>query len=294
MPAREYCCCAIPIIYSGIYATLLEQLVLGIVAGTLSIGTPPIVGASTPSFAKWIFAVICWVAAGLQLLGFIAVRQEKAILFRRYVTLHSLVTVAAFGVAAAWIAISATRHTQAQDKCIADFFAGTVSANNSEGQTLCNIFPWADIGIMGALWVLLGIMQVRRLLLTSRVHPLTLSLQLYLYSVLSAFRKGQSRDHTKYESLMSEKSMNNIPLEDRGGAWGSRSSTERLVQNSGHARQDSTRNLCCKQLLRIPPNVHTADPTPTPNVHDGYYDQPNAYGAGVGYPARSQAHPGEF
>jgi hypothetical protein len=40
MKPREYCCCAIPIVNSGIYAALLEQLVLGIVAGTLSIATP--------------------------------------------------------------------------------------------------------------------------------------------------------------------------------------------------------------------------------------------------------------
>lgn len=40
MKPREYCCCAIPIANAGIYAVLVEQLVLGIVAGTLSIATP--------------------------------------------------------------------------------------------------------------------------------------------------------------------------------------------------------------------------------------------------------------
>jgi len=39
MPAREYCCCAIPIVTAGIYAVLLEQLAFGIVAGTLSVAT---------------------------------------------------------------------------------------------------------------------------------------------------------------------------------------------------------------------------------------------------------------
>lgn len=39
MKAREYCCCAIPIVNAGIYAALLEQFALGIVAGTLSVAT---------------------------------------------------------------------------------------------------------------------------------------------------------------------------------------------------------------------------------------------------------------
>lgn len=40
MKPRDYCCCAIPIVNAGIYATLLEQFTLGIVAGTLSVATP--------------------------------------------------------------------------------------------------------------------------------------------------------------------------------------------------------------------------------------------------------------
>lgn len=39
MKARDYCCCAIPLVNAGIYALLIEQFVLGITAGTLSIAT---------------------------------------------------------------------------------------------------------------------------------------------------------------------------------------------------------------------------------------------------------------
>lgn len=91
--AREYCCCAIPLVNAGIYTLLVEQLVFGVTAGTLAIATTSsecassirpralteiycaVVGASTPSFAKWIFAIVCYVAAALQLLGIIAVAQ---------------------------------------------------------------------------------------------------------------------------------------------------------------------------------------------------------------------------
>jgi hypothetical protein len=40
MKPRDYCCCAIPIINAGVYATLAEQFVLGLLVGVLSVGTP--------------------------------------------------------------------------------------------------------------------------------------------------------------------------------------------------------------------------------------------------------------
>lgn len=87
--------------------------------------------------------------------------QERTVLYRRYVTLHGLLISAAFSVAAAFIVVSATRHSNAEAKCILDFFSSASSASSSsEGSTLCNIFPWVDVGIMGALWVLLAILQV--------------------------------------------------------------------------------------------------------------------------------------
>jgi len=98
MKSREYCCCAIPIVNAGIYAVLLEQFVLGIVAGTLSVATSSstsrqteafglqllteiapsvVVGAATPGAAKWILAIICYIGAGIQVLGLIAVSKVR-------------------------------------------------------------------------------------------------------------------------------------------------------------------------------------------------------------------------
>ena len=81
-------------------------------------------------------------------------------MYRRYTTLHLLITLAAFSVAAVWIALSAARHGTAKSDCQARFFANTTEA--SEGDTLCNIFPWVDVGVMGGLWLLLAISQVTR------------------------------------------------------------------------------------------------------------------------------------
>lgn len=202
MKPREYCCCAIPVVNFGIYLTLTEQFVLGILAGTLSIATPQsngalviscsllrlfctVVGAATPSFSRWIFAVVCYVGVMIQVLGFIGVAQvcallrpasvahfqriqEKPVLFRRYIALHSLITVAAFSVAAVWIGISASRHNTAKSNCEQKFFTAA-SDLTTEGQTMCEIFPWVDIGLMAGLWVLLVISQVCDLVLLAAV-----------------------------------------------------------------------------------------------------------------------------
>ncbi len=78
-------------------------------------------------------------------------------MYRRYATLHLLITIAAFSIAAVWIGISASRHNQAKAKCLSDFFE---TNTDSEGDTLCDIFPWVEIGVMGGLWILLAIVQV--------------------------------------------------------------------------------------------------------------------------------------
>jgi len=228
MKPRDYCCCAIPVVNAGIYATLIEQFALGILAGTLSVATPQIVGASTPSSARWIFAVICYVGAIIQVFGFIGVAQEKPITFRRYTTLHILITTAAFSVAAVWIILSATRHNTAKSNCEQKFFT-TASDDTSEAETMCQIFPWVDVGIMGGLWVLLAISQF------------------YFYTVISGYGVGQRGDHEKYNSIYSMTGLNSddVPLAkdsrmDRAAAGGHRGHTRQESTSSDNAMLDSS------------------------------------------------------
>ncbi|KAJ7777500.1 hypothetical protein DFH07DRAFT_876712 [Mycena maculata] len=202
MKRREYCCCAIPIINAGIYFALTEQFVLGILVGILSVSTPSIVGAVTPSFARYVFGIVCFVASGVQVLGFIGVAQEKTILFRRYISLHLLAIVAAFSVALAWIILSASRHSTAKANCLSSFFANATSQEESEGETLCSIFPYVEVGVMGGLWVIFAALHV------------------YLYVVLSSYSSTQQRDHIKYDSVQSPASPNeNIALNARSGRY---------------------------------------------------------------------------
>jgi hypothetical protein len=92
--------------------------------------------------------------------------QEKPDLFRRYAQLNNLATLGAFSVVSAWIIISATSHSKANTRCQKDFFPTPDGNTSSLGETLCNIFPWVDVGIMGGLWVILAIMQVSLFILT--------------------------------------------------------------------------------------------------------------------------------
>ena len=167
-------------------------------------------------------------------------------MYRRYVTLHGLTIVAAFSVAAAWIILSATRHSNAQAKCIQDFFNTTGSAtSSSEGEALCNIFPWVDIGIMGALWVLLAILQVSHVIRLFSIYPFLSDPQLYLFVILSSYGTAQRRDHDQYDRLYDPSqplTAEHIPLDSHTDPWDSRPSVDQYgAQNPKyHSRNEST------------------------------------------------------
>ncbi|KAF7339389.1 hypothetical protein MSAN_02152800 [Mycena sanguinolenta] len=305
MPNRDYCCCAIPIVNAGIYFTLTEQFVAGIAVGVISLATPSIVGAVTPSFAPTVLGIIAFVAAGIQVLGFIGVAQEKSILFRRYITLHSLVTTAGFSVALAWIILSATKHSTAQANCITDFFTDVSSEAKSEGQTLCNIFPWVDVGVMGGLWVIMAAMHI------------------YLYYVISGYGYAQERDHAQYDSLSTTAQKDDIAMNNRSGAYDSSYPSDPYQQRNiggadyAHIRKESTASMSDvlsepiqqpsdtysmsrqgtypppQRQPSVPANAYTQDETPTPRGQTYYSDDRNMVDGNLEKPAFSQAHPAE-
>ncbi|TFK57201.1 hypothetical protein OE88DRAFT_1650834 [Heliocybe sulcata] len=283
MRPRDYCCCAIPVVNAGIYAVLTEQFILGILTGALAVATPHLVGSAVPSFGKWILAIICFVGAGLQVLGFMAVRQDKTILFRRYTTLHIMITTAAFSVAIVWIIISASRHSTAQSQCRTDFFtnATTTGPEASEANILCNIFPWVDVGLMGGLWVVLAIAQF------------------YFYFIVSSFGKHQREAISTYNSIYdaSKPLTNDIPMNDRSDPWDPRGSTDSLADADNRDKAqppyggyDSRRKPSVGGNVAQPSYAYTQDPGPTPRFNDPYYS--SSGGAGMDIPERAQAHPG--
>lgn len=249
MSPTNYCCCAIPLVNAGIYATIIEQLVVALAVGIISLATPNIVGAAVFGAAPVILAIVCFVAAAVQFLGLLGIAKEKPTLFRRYVTLHSLVASGAFGVAIAWTVISATRRSTAVSRCRSKFFPtdgqGQISG---AGEKLCDIFPWVSIGVMGGLILVLGIAH------------------LYFFFVLSAYGRQQRDDHFKYNSVynpVSAPAADNIAM----------GTTDYGNENGfSHNRQQSTTSM--SDVL--------SEPSQQPKDSLQYsYGQ---YGAGSSYP----------
>ncbi|KAK7064149.1 hypothetical protein R3P38DRAFT_3301739 [Favolaschia claudopus] len=299
--AREYCCCAIPLVNAGIYFALTEQFVAGITVGIISVATPSIVGAVTPSFAATVLGIVSFVAGAIQILGFIGVAQEKSILFRRYVTLHSLAITGAFSVALAWIILSVTKHSTAKSNCIDNFFADADSTQQAEGETLCEIFPWVSVGVMGGLWVLLAILHT------------------YLYFVISGYSSGQQRDHAQYDSLNdSVVQTENIAMKRRND-YDSGNQYNAAGSDYAHLRKESAASMSdilaqpmqqasdnysmnrqgsypppSQRKPSLPANAYTQDESPTPKMGQSYYsDRTVVDGSNLEKPPYSQAHPAE-
>ncbi|KAJ7630991.1 hypothetical protein FB45DRAFT_917144 [Roridomyces roridus] len=295
MKPREYCCCAIPLVNAGIYFTLIEQLVLGALVGGLALSTPKIVGAVTPSFAALLLGLVAIGMAAVQILGFIGVAGEKSGVFRTYATLHSLITTAAFSIALTWIILSATRHSTAKSDCLNQFFSNATTEEKSEGDTLCNIFPFVETGVMGGLWVLLAVVQG------------------YLFFVVSSYSAGQQRDHAQYGTLGSSNSFQNetIPMGNRNDPYDP-PYQQKDMGGYSHVRKDSAASMSdvmaegqvqpsdsysVERQATYPPrqpslpqNAYTLDENPTPRSDQSYY---SAASGNIEKPAFSQAHPGE-
>jgi len=255
------------------------------------VATPSIVGAATPSFAAWLLGIFCFVAAGLQVLGFIGVAKEKPILYRRYATLHGIVLGSALAIGAAWIIVSAARHSTATSNCVQKFFSD--DSLKSQGQRLCEIFSWVDVGIMGGLWALLAILQG------------------YLLLIVSSYGSSQRKDHQQYDTLNDPThplTKDTIPMADRGDPWDSRPSTEPAAPEPNgpqyqHLRQMSSASASdiLNQPYQQPDDSLSNDygykasyyntpeekldngysystsrpPLPTSNSNDGYYQTPH-------------------
>ncbi|KAG1755201.1 uncharacterized protein EDB91DRAFT_1233953 [Suillus paluster] len=296
MKAREYCCCAIPLVNAGIYTTLVEQFSLGIVIGTLSVATPSIVGAATPSFASWLLAIVCYVGAAIQVLGFIGVAQDKPTLFRRYVTMHLGITIGAFAIAAAWTIVSATRHSTALSNCEKTFYPTTSDSSiASEGQTLCDIITWLDIGLMAGAWVFFALVQG------------------YLFSVVSSYGSTQRHDHEKYDALndTTQPLTDNIPMADRGDPWDYRASAE-YDDGRGHMRKESTASNQKESYAygssypapTYPPqpqsqferqqSTRTTVSHPSSTTQSLPTSRAHGSGGSIGQPAPTQARPGGY
>jgi hypothetical protein len=164
------------------------------------------------------------VGAAIQVLGFIGIFKEKHTLFRRYAQLNSLITLVAFAIAAAWVIVSASRHSTAVTNCEKKYYPTVANGSNTtEGQTVCDIITWIDVGLMAGAWVFFALVQA------------------YLLFVVSSYGTAQRRDYEKYDALndTTKPLTDNIPMSDRGDPWDYRASAE-YEDGRGHIRNAST------------------------------------------------------
>ena len=86
------------------------------------------------------------------------------------VAVNTAALALAFILALVWIIVSAVKHTSAVDACIEQFItedSGTnsnqsevnVTSGSVSGETLCNIFTWVQMGVMGGLWLALLLVE---------------------------------------------------------------------------------------------------------------------------------------
>ncbi|GAA6005089.1 hypothetical protein JCM10207_008506 [Rhodosporidiobolus poonsookiae] len=180
--SRTYVCCAVPLYNAGIYAILGQFLIISIVTGVLCFAAPSIVSVTTPSFASYILGILSIVVAVAQPVGFLGVYREKPGLFKLYARFNALLVSASLLLALALIIVSAAQHSKGVETCTRLFSADDT---DNTANSICNIWTWIQIGIMGLLFVIVGLCEI------------------YFMMYESIYASEQKLDHARYNSVYS-------------------------------------------------------------------------------------------
>jgi hypothetical protein len=108
----------------------------------------------------------------------------------RSISVNILSISAAMIMALVWIVLSGIHHNDAVSACTAEFgdtsnTAALSTAATNSGHSICNIFTFVQIGVVGGLWVL------------------ALVTQSYVIMMTRIYSSSQRRDHQKYNSIIS-------------------------------------------------------------------------------------------
>ncbi|PWN45625.1 hypothetical protein IE81DRAFT_272091, partial [Ceraceosorus guamensis] len=172
----EFCCCAFPLVNAGAYVIIIETFLVALAVLVLALAPPAIVAAtgSLPAgWPKYIVAIIALIIMLLQPVGLFAVIKQRPSLYRGYLRIATILVLAEILVTLAFFAVAAARHSTALESCIALYAntpqgdgAGfstsqTDNALDGVGDTICNVWIWIQVGLMGLLIALVGITQVQ-------------------------------------------------------------------------------------------------------------------------------------
>ncbi|KAL4398896.1 hypothetical protein ACI68E_004293 [Malassezia pachydermatis] len=161
-----------PLVKFGAYTLTVETAFVALCVGILALAPPPIVGGmgAIPAWGKYVVAVIAFVLAAWQIVGFASIMADHTVLFRWYSRVTFIGTIIILIFTIAFMATAAGLHDNVIPTCLANFEQPL--ANDGFGiqqvqdrldqgrRDVCNILAWADVGLMAGLIIVVGLMQL--------------------------------------------------------------------------------------------------------------------------------------
>jgi len=163
---------AFPLVKLGAYLLAIEIAFVALCVGVIALAAPTIVGGmnAIPSWGKYVVAVICFVTAAWQIFGFSTILADHTRLYHLYWVVNLVATVVVLCFTIAFTATAAGKHNKAVDECMARFEGRLAydgfgidqvqNALDNGRHKLCDILSWADVGLMGGLVVVVGLVQL--------------------------------------------------------------------------------------------------------------------------------------
>ncbi|CBQ67620.1 conserved hypothetical protein [Sporisorium reilianum SRZ2] len=174
----EFCCCYLPLVNVGAYLLVLETALVALAVGICALAPPAIVAGDgvIPSWSKGLIAALGFITLVWQILGLVSVARQMPTLYRTYLRINFVLTLAIIIATVAFLVVAAAQHNKVVNNCIATYGVIPSDSNSSSsislsslgqsadafsesGQDICNIFVWAQTGVMAGLIVLMGLTQ---------------------------------------------------------------------------------------------------------------------------------------
>ncbi|SNX81530.1 uncharacterized protein MEPE_00235 [Melanopsichium pennsylvanicum] len=229
----EFCCCAYPLVNIGAYLLVLETAFVALAVSICALVPPSIVAGQgvIPSWSKGLVAALGFITLVWQILGLVAVGRQMPSLYRTYIRVNFLLTLAIIIVTVAFLVVAAAQHNKAVTTCVSTYgvipsnsnadssisvsgYVSDTDAFSSSGKDICNIFVWAQTGVMAGLIVLMSLTQI------------------YMLAAQRAYGGEQRQAFTD-----SKASYQDIPMNPRDSAvWEPRASDPYAGHQQGYAR----------------------------------------------------------
>ncbi|GAC97803.1 hypothetical protein PHSY_005391 [Pseudozyma hubeiensis SY62] len=174
----EFCCCYLPLVNVGAYLLVLETALVALAVGICALVPPAIVAGDgvIPSWSKGLVAALGFITLVWQIIGLVSVARQMPTLYRTYLRINLVLTLAIIAATVAFLIVAAAQHNKAVRACVSTY--GVIPSNSNassslslsglgqstdafseSGQSICNIFVWAQTGVMAGLIVLVALTQ---------------------------------------------------------------------------------------------------------------------------------------